>query len=78
MFVMYHIDSEKGLLYSPDVIKNFTQMLIEKFGEKYEHRMLQRFSMARNMFRMRWLQQQLAAKHAESLRSRIKCISYKY
>ena len=78
MFVMYHINSENGLLYSTNVIKNFTQMLIEKFGEKYEHRMLQRFSMARNMFRMRWLQQQMAAEHAESLRSRIKCISYKY
>ena len=78
MFVMYHINSENGLLYSINVVKNFTQMLIEKFGEKYEHRMLQRFSMARTMFRMRWLQQQMASEHAETLRSRIKCISYKY
>ena len=76
MFVDYNLPSNDGLLRTPNVIKNFTNLLIEKIASKYEHRMLKRFSLSRHIFRMRWLQQQLAAKNTETLRSKIKCISY--
>ena len=78
MFVEYHISSQDGLLRSTQVVNNFTKLLKEKFGEKYEERLLKRFALCRTIFRMRWLQQQLASKQAETLRSVIKCISYKY
>ena len=78
MFVEYHITSHDGLLRSTQVVNNFTKLLKEKFGEKYEERLLKRFSLCRTVFRMRWLQQQLASKQPETLRSVIKCISYKY
>ena len=77
MFIKYNHSSKDGLLRTPKVTKEFTKLLITEFPQ-YEKRMLQRFSLSRHIFRMRWLQQQLAAKNPETLRSVIKCISYKY
>ena len=78
MFVEYNMSSTDGLLRTKNIIKDFTEMLKEKFGEKYDEKLLKRFALCRHIFRMRWLQQQLAAKTAETLRSVIKCISYRY
>ena len=55
IFMAFHYYSKYGLHRSPQVTKNLTSILTEKFP-MYDEKVLQKFSLSRTIFRMRNMQ----------------------
>jgi hypothetical protein len=58
LFDDYHKDSKDGLSREFDVVKNFKNLLEQKFKDQdgqpmYDGKMLQKFALSRTLFRMR-------------------------
>ena len=76
LFREYHRETYDGLSREPNVTKNFTNVLVKKFGQgKYDINTLQSFSFVRHMSRLKSLQRHLAST-VESVRSKSKRIEY--
>ena len=48
----YILELKSYSFVTPNIIKSFTKLLVEKFGSKYDEKMLKRFSLRRHIFRM--------------------------
>ena len=68
LFKQHHQSSSDGLLRTCNVIKDFVDVLAEKFEIKYDRKLLHKFAMCRTMHRMKWVQRQMKSHHEETLR----------